>query len=176
MSTRRHAAMPRTEAQLVDSLGMLLARQWPVRAVGTEVRSHGRCRTDLCALISQGARGPDQLLIGIEAKLTDWARAVGQAALNRYAVDLAYVAMPAGRTPEALWLEAARHGVGVFAVGRRSLEIVLAAGLSKPDSTLRARIASQLRPVRPRGKTAFSDLVLHPVALRSEPVVVAGAA
>lgn len=167
--------MPRTEAQLVDSLGMLLARKWLVRALGTEVRSHGRCRTDLCALISESRRTPDQLLIGIEAKLTDWARAVGQAALNRYAVDLAYIAMPAGRTPDALLVEAARHGVGVLAVGRRSLDVVLAAALSQPDMTLHARIASQLRPVRSRGQTPISHLALPVTAPDGDPVLVAGA-
>lgn len=168
--------MPLTEAQLVGELGVLLARRWPVRAVGTEVRSHGRCRTDLCALIGNGGYRSDQILIGIEAKLSDWGRAVGQAALNRYAVDLAYVAMPAGRTPAALLIEAARHGVGVLAVGRRSLDVVTTAALSEPDPTLHARIASQLQRVRPRGQTPVSNLVRCPTLPASEISLVAGAA
>lgn len=147
-----------TEAELVVQLVRLLRRRWPVRALGHEVRSHGRCRTDACFLVrTRGAETP--LLLGIEAKLSNWSRAVTQAALNRYAVDLSYVAVPLERVSQALLDEAARHGVGVLGIGRGQLEVSLPAVLSGPDPILRARVLTQLVRVRPRGQENLPHLI-----------------
>lgn len=129
----------------------LMRRQWPVRAFAQEVQSHGRCRTDACFLLRDTADSLP-LLLGIEAKLSDRARAVAQAAMNRYGVDLSYVAMPAARVSDALLEEAVRHGVGVLCVGPRRVEVALPALLNATDAVLRARVLAQLEQVRPRGR------------------------
>ncbi len=151
-----------TEADLVADLVRLVRRQWPVRALGQEVRSHGRCRTDACFLLRDGGVAPP-LLLGAEAKLSDWARAVAQATMNRYAVDLSYVAMPNARVSGALLEYARRHGVGVLAVGRDRLEVAQPAVRNTADPVLRARVLFQLAVVRARGAEPTSLLSARPV-------------
>lgn len=154
----RAAASPATEAVLVADVVRLTRRQWPVRAVGREVRSHGRCRTDACFLIRDEAAAVP-LLLGVEAKLSDGARAVAQAAMNRYAVDLSCVAMPAGRISDAVLEQAQRHGVGVLAVSKNRLEVAVPAVRNAPDPVLRERVLLQLASVRPRGTDRAGFLV-----------------
>lgn len=146
-----------TEADLVADLVRLLRRQWPLRALALEVRSHGRCRTDACFLVRDVGACPP-LLVGVEAKLFDWARAVAQATMNRYAVDLSYVALPGARVSAALLEDARRHGVGVLAVGRDRLEVAQPAVPNATDPVLRTRVLSQLTAVRARGHAPTSQL------------------
>jgi len=155
-----------TEADLVADLVRLLRRQWPVRALALEVRSHGRCRTDACFLVRDVGACPP-LLVGVEAKLSDWVRAVAQATMNRYAVDLSYVALPGARVSAALLKDARWHGVGVLAVGRDRLEVAQPAVLNTADPVLRARVLSQLIAARPRGHESTSPLSTRPVPVPS---------
>lgn len=150
-----------SEADLVDAIARLFRRQWPVRALALEVRSHGRCRTDASMLVG-GPHGAPRLLVGIEAKLADRARAVAQAAMNRYCVDASFVAMPAGRVTDVLLADAARHGVGVLAVSARRLDVALPALTGSPDPALRDRVLTQLDAVRPRGRGPVAGLVAAP--------------
>jgi hypothetical protein len=140
-----------SEAALVADIVRLFRRRWPVTAFALEVRSHGRCRTDACFLVRDDAGGPLRL-VGVEAKLADGTRAVAQAAMNRYAVDLSYVAMPTARLSPALLEQAARHGVGVLAVGKTAVDVALPPAPNIPDPVLRAKVADQLDSVRPRGR------------------------
>jgi hypothetical protein len=99
------------------------------------------------------------LLVGIEVKLTDWKRALRQAALNRYAVDASMIAMPASRLNETILRAADNYGVGVLALSPRVVEVALPATASYPDASLYARMAAQLVPVRARGKLKVSRIV-----------------
>lgn len=154
---------PKTELVLVDQLVRRMRTLWPVRAVGCEVRSHGRCRTDACALLRPlGDPDTAPLLIGVEAKLTDWQRAVKQAVLNRYAVDASFVAVPAAIAAGGLIDAASQHGVGVLAVGESDLLVLLPAPVVTPDHALRARMLTQLRPVRARGRRPVGELIRAP--------------
>lgn len=148
-----------TEAALLALAVRLLKRQWPVLALGQEVRSHGRCRTDACALVRQD-RSDQTLLIGVEAKLSDGARAVSQAAMNRYTVDASFVAMPASKISGTLLHEAQRHGVGVLAVSPQRLHVARPALVGAPDPVLRAKVSGQLIKARPRGSDSAALLVV----------------
>lgn len=161
-----------TEAALLVAGVRLLKRRWPVVAVGQEVRSHGRCRTDACALIRQNG-GHEALLVGVEAKLFDWSRAIAQAAMNRYAVDASFISVPTGRISDALLHEAERHGVGVLAVSTRALEVALAGVVGEPDPVLRVRVLGQLDKSRPRGGDPVRLLT---VSRSGSPLVQRGAA
>jgi hypothetical protein len=112
----------------------------------------------MCAVVG-GRAGAPRLLVGIEAKLADRTRAVAQAAMNRYAVDASFVAMPAERVSDALLQDAGGYGVGVLAVSARRLEVVLPAVPDAPDPVLRARVLAQLDRMRPRGRGPVSGLV-----------------
>jgi hypothetical protein len=160
MTAPARPVVPRTEAELVEDLVRLLRARWPVRALGAEVRSHGRCRTDVCALL-RDAGVAEPVLVGVEAKLSDWSRAVAQAAMNRYAVDVSYVAMPVTRTSGGLLEEAARHGVGVLSVGPRRLEVALPATVNTPDPVLRERVLAQLALIHPQGRDLAGELAKH---------------
>ncbi len=149
-----------TETDLVAELAKRFSARWAVRALKWEVRSHGRSRTDLACLVRDiGAPHEVPLLIGIEAKLTDWPRAIGQASLNRYAFDLAFIAVPATLGAKSLLPTAARHGVGVLGVMPGALDLLLPAQRREPDPYLRARIAAQLVAVRARGRSSVEELV-----------------
>lgn len=149
-----------TESDLVAELARQLSSRWAVRARGWEVRSHGRSRTDLACLVRDiGAAETDPLLIGIEAKLSAWPRAVGQASLNRYAFDLTFIAVPVTLGAEGLLPTAAQHGVGVLGVARGTLSVLLPAKRREPDPYLRARIAAQLVAVRARGRSSVEELI-----------------
>lgn len=151
---------PQSEAALIGTTAHRLRNDWPTRAIGLEVRSHGRARTDICVRVRDlhEAIGND-LLVGIEVKLTDWSRALRQAALNRYAVDASMIAMPVHRLNDTILRAAEDYGVGVLALSSRSVVVALPATASDPDASLYARMAAQLIPVRARGKLKVSEIV-----------------
>lgn len=105
-----------------------------------EVRSHGRASIDAC-LHSDG------LLIGFEAKLADWKRAIAQAYLNTYCVDQSYVVMWHDRMTRALVSEAVAYGVGVLAVHPDRIEVMEAAQSGSPRPELRSALVARIRQV-----------------------------
>lgn len=153
-------AAPSTEAELVRLLLRRLRSDWPTRAIASEVRSHGRCRTDVCVRVRDlhSPAGTD-MLIGVEAKLSDWNRALRQALLNRYAVDASLIAMPIQRVSEQILEVASNHGIGVLGIHARTLVVMLPAVVGSPDVLLRKRMAAQLRPVKARGHVYVGELV-----------------
>lgn len=160
-AARDHTQVARqSEAALIAVTARRLRNDWPTRAIGLEVRSHGRARTDICVRVRDlcEAIGSD-LVVGIEVKLTDWNRALRQAALNRYAVDASMIAMPASRLNETIVRAADDYGVGVLALRPRAIEVVVPATASCPDAALHARIVAQLVPVRARGKLKVNQIV-----------------
>lgn len=120
-----------TEAELVGTLRGYLTE--PGHIVLEEVRSHGRARIDL--LLWDG-----ECLIGIEAKLRDWNKAIGQAALNRQCVDRSYVAMCSQNVTTTLLAEAARFGLGVMSVDAEGATVALHPDHGDPIPELRHRI------------------------------------
>jgi hypothetical protein len=140
---------PKTETDIVRALATEVRREWPVSAMGIEVRSHGRCRTDLCLRTSAQANdGSPNILIGIEAKMTDWRRALRQAILNRHAVHVSMVAVPSQRGSAELVCLAREYGVGVLAVTKTSLTILSFGVVGAPDAILLRKMNEQLQPVR----------------------------
>jgi len=99
------------------------------------------------------------LLIGVEAKLTDWTRALRQAILNRYAVDASLIAMPIQRIGSQVLDLADEHGIGVLGVQTNGLTLLLPAVVGSPDTALRERMAAQLHPTKARGRARVDDLV-----------------
>lgn len=149
-----------TETDLVRILVRHLRADWPTRAIGTEVKSHGRCRTDVCVRVRDPYASADSdLLLGVEAKLANWTRVLQQAVLNSYAVDASLIAMPAQRVNDELLDLAAKHGIGVLAVHARGLNVTLRARVGSPDAALRARMTAQLEPAKMRGGLRVGDLV-----------------
>jgi hypothetical protein len=127
---------PASEATLVGMiLQHLLAGD---HLPAAEVRSHGRASTDVCYL-NAGE------LIGIEAKLADWRRAVGQAFLNRQCVDRSYVALWHEGVRDAVLEEAMRYGVGVIGVREDSLLWMAEAPVSAPDPIVRSSMLESIR-------------------------------
>lgn len=130
--------LPTTEAAMVriivDGLAGLFGEP---TVICEEVRSHGRSRADVCALI-------DGSLVALEAKRTDWQRALGQAALNKHVVDRSYIALWSGRIPPAATAAAMEYGVGVVAVHPGGLSVVVPAQPTSPDAHVRARIIDQM--------------------------------
>src|SRR5438046_2938020 len=91
-------------------------------ALGAIRQEHGRLNARPLLRVRLGTRSPDVLLrhgdglLTIELKLDDWARAIGQAALNQLWVELSYIAIPLSSSSEKAVSEAKRHGIGVIAV------------------------------------------------------------
>ena len=148
-----------SESELVDLLVRRMRTDYPVRAIGLEVKSHGRCRTDIGVLVRDihGPRGSD-LLLGVEAKLTDWTRALRQAILNQYAVDGSLIAMPLERISDRVVDAAKKYGVGVLAIKGEHLTVVVPAVLGSPDYVLHRRMTLQLDDVKARGQSRVSDI------------------
>lgn len=134
------ATRPSTELEVVNHvtrlIGDLELSFGPISQIATEVRSHGRSRADILLL------GND--LISIEAKLSDWRRAFGQAVLNTTVVDRSYIAMWSGYIGRALIDAAERHGIGVIEVHPEGLEIVVKATAGQPDSVAREAVLTRL--------------------------------
>lgn len=139
------APRPATEQQVVaiiiDHLDDLVADVGTIHQFGAEVRTHGRSRADVLLRADH--------VVAIEAKLSDWRRALGQAVLNTSVVDRSYVAMWEGRIPAILLVEAKKYRVGVIAVSHHRLYIVVPAGYGSPDVTARATLLARLQVLAP---------------------------
>lgn len=153
--TARHVS----EAALVDQLARRMRAQWPLRAVGFEVKSHGRARTDVCVAVRDLHDSSPDVLVGVEAKLASWQRALRQAVLNRFSVDLSMIALPAYRVTDAVIEACWDQGVGVLAVDRKWLHVVVPATPANPDAALRQKTLDQLTSMRARGTEPVAALI-----------------
>jgi hypothetical protein len=127
----------RSEEDLVKSLlGAESIFGDAVKAV-TEVRSHGRARTDVVLLCGSE-------LVGIEVKKSDWRRAIAQAVLNRYCVDRSYIALHTERLNDSVLSEARQWGIGVIGISASGLEIQVEATKGAPDSEMRRHILESI--------------------------------
>lgn len=137
---RIQAPRPATELEVVAEILRHVQDLEPslgsIQRVASEIRTHGRSRADILLLAND--------LVSIEAKLSDWRRALGQAALNVTVVDRSYVAMWAGRISHSLTEMAEEHGIGVIEVHPDGLEIVVKAIPGSPDATARAKVLQRL--------------------------------
>lgn len=136
----RHRA-PTSESEIVEWLVSDLSAFGESVAWRTEVRSHGRARTDVCVVA-------EDVLIGIEVKRTDWRRAISQAVLNRFCVDRSYVAFWNERVSDEAVSEAQRWGIGVLGVSRDTVQLREPASLGRPDPTVRARMLDEVAGYR----------------------------
>ncbi len=131
---------PLTEVDLVvQILGHvrdLEATFGEINGTGMEIRTHGRSRADILLLADD--------LVAVEAKLTHWKRAVGQAVLNTTVVDRSYVAMWGGQLPHGLVNAAREYNLGLIAVHQDGLEEVVRAEPGCPDPTARAWVLQRL--------------------------------
>lgn len=150
---------PLSEAALVSQLTKRIRAQWPLRGLGFEVKSHGRARTDVCVVVRDIHGSSPDVLIGIEAKLASWQRALRQAVLNRFCVDLSMIALPTSRVTEAVVAACWDEGIGVLAVDQKWLHVVIAATPAKPDAALRQKSLEQLAWIRARGAQPVTTLI-----------------
>ena len=67
------------------------------------------------------------VLVGVEAKLASWQRALRHAVLNRFSVDLSMIALPAYKVTDAVIAACWDQGVGVLAVDQKWLHVVVPA-------------------------------------------------
>lgn len=148
-----------SEASLVDQLARRMRAQWPLRAVGFEVKSHGRARTDVCVAVRDLHDSSPDVLVGVEAKLSSWQRALRQAILNRFSVDLSMIALPAYKVTDTIIDACWEQGVGVLAVDQKWLHVVVPATRATPDAALRLKTLDQLAPTRARGAESVAALV-----------------
>lgn len=153
--TSRHMS----EAALVDQLARRMRVQWPLRALGFEVKSHGRARTDVCVAVRDLHDSSPDVLVGVEAKLASWQRALRQAVLNRFSVDLSMIALPAHKVTDAVADACWDQGVGVLAVDQKWLHVVLPAAPANPDAALRQKTLDQLTSMRARGAESVAALI-----------------
>lgn len=141
---------PATEAEIVarivEHLGDLVGSASSLH-FAAEVRTHGRSRADVLVLA-------DDDLVAVEAKLTDWRRALGQAALNQSVVDLSYVAMWQGRTSPDLLTHAAAEGIGVVGVSPGGLSVLVSPRRGRPDPTVRSALVARLHETADGGGRA----------------------
>jgi hypothetical protein len=123
-----------TEAAMVAALtGSVVGLFGKHANHATEVPAHGRSRTDVCVLAGD-------LLIAIEAKLTNRRRAIGQAVFNRYYADRSYIAVLDRYVTDDLTNEARQWKLGILAISNSGVAIALPAPLGSPDAELRARV------------------------------------
>jgi hypothetical protein len=153
------AARHVSEAVLVDHLARRMRAQWPLRAVGFEVKSHGRARTDVCVTVRDRHDSSPDVLVGVEAKLASWQRALRQAVLNRFSVDLSMIALPAYKVTDAAIKACWDQGVGLLAVDQKWLHIVVPATRANPDAALRQKTLDQLTSMRARGTESVTALM-----------------
>lgn len=154
-SSTRHVS----EAVLVDHLARRMRVQWPLRAAGFEVKSHGRARTDVCVTVRDLHDSSPDVLVGVEAKLTSWQRALRQAVLNRFSVDLSMIALPTYKITDSVIEACWNQGVGVLAVDQKWLHIIVPATRANPDAALRQKTLGQLTPMRARGTESVAALM-----------------
>lgn len=148
-----------SEAVLVDHLARQMRAQWPLRAAGFEVKSHGRARTDVCVTVRDLHDSSPDVLVGVEAKLASWQRALRQAVLNRFSVDLSMIALPAYKVSNAVIEACWDQGVGLLAVDQKWLRVVVPATLASPDAALRQKALNQLTSMRARGTESVTALI-----------------
>lgn len=148
-----------SEAVLVDHLARRMRAQWPLRAAGFEVKSHGRARTDVCVTVRDLHDSSPDVLVGIEAKLASWQRALRQAVLNRFSVDLSMIALPVYKVTEVVIEACWDQGVGVLAVDQKWLHVVVPATRANPDAALRQKTLDQLTSMRARGTESVTALM-----------------
>lgn len=153
------AARHASEAVLVEHLARRMRAQWPLRAVGFEVKSHGRARTDVCAAVRDLHDSSPDVLVGVEAKLASWRRALRQAVLNRFSVDLSMIALPAYKVTDGVIDACWDQGVGVLAVNQKWLHLVVPAIPASPDAALRQKTLDQLTSMRARGTESVAALI-----------------
>ncbi len=133
-----------TERRLVDVLVCHLREQ---HATGREIGHYER-RIDVATI-----RSDTNELWAIEAKTTDWSRALSQAIVNLAAAERSYIALyskHAHRVPLGILDE---HGVGLMAVGTRwgDVEILRDAARSPYTNHLATdRIRLQIAKVKGR--------------------------
>lgn len=148
-----------SEAVLVDQLARRMRAQWPLRAAGFEVKSHGRARTDVCVTVRDLHDSSPDVLVGVEAKLSSWQRALRQAVLNRFCVDLSMIALPAYKVTDLVIEACWDQGVGVLAVDQKWLCVVVPATRANPDAALRQKTLDQLTSMRGRGTESVTALM-----------------
>ncbi len=124
------------ESELVERLIAGLP-SGDVESVALEVRSHGRARTDVVLMFCGE-------VIAIEAKVTDWRRALGQAVLNQYCADRSYVALYDKNLSDAVLEAALGFGVGVIAIGESHCRVVGNARRNAPIASLRRKLLTSL--------------------------------
>lgn len=128
-----------TEQDLVTQVVASRATWLPTADLwGSEVRSHGTSRMDLCFWTRRE-------LVAVEVKRTDWRRVIGQASLNRYCADRSYIALWSPKVSDAVVTEAVRFGLGVIAVSIDDVQVVLKAPKASPYKALRSQILYSLR-------------------------------
>ena len=106
----------------------------------TEVRSHGTSRLDIVLL-------EDERLIGVEAKLSNWGKAIAQAACNKYCVDESFIGIWEGKYLDAACTSARRFGIGVLAIGSGGVWIAQDPQVQSPDRILREGVLSRISGV-----------------------------
>jgi hypothetical protein len=89
----------------------------------------------------------NERLIGVEAKLSNWGRAIAQAACNKYCVDESYIGIWEGKYLDAACASARRFGIGVLAIGSRGVWIAEDPKIQSPDSILREGVVSRISEV-----------------------------
>lgn len=124
---------PATELELVQLLVAHLPHgvSWAL-----ECTVQGRARIDLCFTDWRGVHG-------IEAKLRDWRRGIGQTYLNRYSVDYSHLALPVARIGGVVHREAARFGLGLLAVSNEGVWVVNEAQKGVPSNETLQALAKQ---------------------------------
>lgn len=114
---------PSNEATLVNVLISWFPRG---SAWARECAVQGRARIDICVSDAYGVHG-------IEAKVIDWRRAIGQAYLNRYSVDYSFIGLPVLAIREYVVAEAQTFGLGVVAIASAGVWIVAEADRAVPS-------------------------------------------
>jgi len=149
-----------SEADMVAHLVRHLRKKYAIEAYGTEIKSHGRCRTDICIVVRMsGSDRGSPVVVGIEAKLASTERVLQQAILNKYGVDGSFVAMPANRISDDLLALAFDYGLGVLAVSDGEISVALPATLGTPDGAIRTRMMAQLKIAGRRSGDSAEGLV-----------------
>jgi hypothetical protein len=83
-------------------------------------------------------------LVSIELKMRDWARAIGQAALNQLWVEHSYIAIPTSSVTDKVVSQAGQHGIGVIIVSGRRAEVVCRAAPSHLLDAARLEVAERV--------------------------------